>query len=218
MLMRIMAVPRKSGRFGGVAVSVVEYVTRGARMMFEKHGKNCLIFTLNAKKIENVHIFACSKLVDRWELQLPDSKTYAHVDNTYLALYKIPAAAQVGDVEVVDNFQDGLEVDSDQPQNYGNDAGYAKEESDGNRLDPLPVPTILKPEPFTIEDEDSDPGPSLRKRTRAARRHFITPEPVIEDEDDIFLSAPPTQQNIKQERPLSDDEYEDSDPNPSPRK
>ena len=26
MLMRIMAVPRKSGRLGGVAVSVVEYV------------------------------------------------------------------------------------------------------------------------------------------------------------------------------------------------
>jgi hypothetical protein len=114
-------------------------------MMFEKHGKNCLIYILNARKIENVHIFACSKLVDRWELQLSDSKTHAHIDNTYLALHKIPAAAQGGDVEIVDNFQDGLEVDSDQPQKYENDAGYAKEESDeeesdGNRLDPLPVP------------------------------------------------------------------------------
>jgi len=54
--------------------------------------------------MENVHIFAGSELVYRWELQLPDSKAHAHIDNTYLATHKIPAAAQVGDVEVVGNF------------------------------------------------------------------------------------------------------------------
>lgn len=75
-----------------------------ARMMFEKHGSNCLIYILDARKMENVHIFAGSELVYRWELQLPDSKAHAHIDNTYLATHKIPAAAQVGDVEVVGNF------------------------------------------------------------------------------------------------------------------